>query len=164
MNVQIEIYQDLMRIIIPIGATPNIIIENETKRPVNLSELPTQPKNVQPSISLKPYFTYNGKTTTANTKKALLIKLLRQFYYLDNTFYSRFNLLPTHGRNRRYLTRTIHQLNPDRKDLAENYHYEIHPGWYLNTNIGRERSRIVELACEIMGIKLGSELKISWGR
>lgn len=164
MNIQIEITQNAMRIILPVGVTPNIFIEKSKIKSVEYSNLTQREKNLKPSISLNPYFVHNGKTFTAKNKKELLIKLLLHFYKLDSTFFHKFNLLPTHGRNRRYLARTIHQLNPDRKDLAENYHYEIEAGWYLNTNIGRERSRIVELACNVMGIKLGSEIKINWGR
>ncbi|NHZ86396.1 MAG: hypothetical protein GWP19_11025 [Planctomycetia bacterium] len=164
MNVQIEIYQDTMRITIPISATPNIIIENATSKSIDSQENLTPQKNIKPLLTSKPYFIFRKEFFTANNKINLLKKLLELFNRLDKTFYDKYCLLPEHGRTRRYIAKTKHELNPSRKDLTEKFSYELREGYWLNTNVGDEKRDIVRLACDVMDVKLGSELKVNWGK
>lgn len=166
MNVQIEVSQNTIRIILPFDASPNIIVKNESKIPLQSEQqIITKKKPIYPITSQYSYFIFKNETVSEYKQIDLLITLLKLFDSMDESFYDRYCLLPTHGRTRRYIAKTIHGLNPSRKDLAEQYNYKLRDGYWLDTNVSAtEKSRIVNLACDVMGIKLGSELKINWGR
>ena len=66
-----------------------------------------------------------------------------------------------HGRKRRYLARTKDELYPDQPALCERASTELNFGWFMGTNHGQPGiTAIVRLACEVAGLKLGTDLVI----
>ena len=66
-----------------------------------------------------------------------------------------------HGTRRRYLARKKEELYPDQPALCERASTELNFGWFMGTNYGQPRiETIVRLACEVAGLKLGTDLVI----
>jgi hypothetical protein len=64
------------------------------------------------------------------------------------------------GRSRNHLAQTREAVYPGRPELAKHTR-EVAPGWFLGTNIAnREKMAILQAACEVAGIRLGTDLVI----
>lgn len=91
---------------------------------------------------------------------AVMIAILREFAQSDKTFLMRFSSRK-HGRTRRWIDQNKKNLYPGRADLQDEYSEELIPGWWVGTNYSatNDMPKIIESACEVMGIKFNSELK-----
>lgn len=77
----------------------------------------------------------------------------------DPTFADRFAGLQKHGRSRRYLSQNREALYPGREDLVREHSVELPGGWWASTNHSRATiARIIEMACEVAGVRYGSDL------
>jgi len=109
-------------------------------------------------------FILNGRFQAARNARDVLAKVFIELANRDPTFLERFATLPKHGRTRRYLGRTPNELYPERPDLARDFSQEIRPGWWLGINLSRAAiSRIIEMACEVAGLRYGTDLKVNVG-
>jgi predicted type IV restriction endonuclease len=93
-----------------------------------------------------------------------MINIFKTFAKEDNTFLAKFASLPEHGKKRRYLSKSKYDLYPNRRDLVDNQSYTIEflPGWWLGLNYNKTSiEKIIMMACEVRGVKYGSELTIS---
>jgi hypothetical protein len=64
------------------------------------------------------------------------------------------------GNTRNHIAQTVAEIYPARPDLARAV--EFTPGWLVGTNIAnREKVRIVQKACEVYGLRFGSEIEFS---
>lgn len=109
-------------------------------------------------------FIFKGEKFQAKNGKDILIKILIELDKFDNTFFDRFVSLPKHGRTRRFIARTKEELYLNRPDLAHDHSYEIKPGWWVGTNVGANQiRRIIEMACDVAGLKFNKDLSINLG-
>ncbi len=123
---------------------------------------PIHPPPVQPG---QIGFVLNGQFHLARNAREVLTKVFGEFADRDPTFLERFATLPKHGRTRRYLARTPNELYPERPDLARDFSEELRPGWWLGINLSRAAiRRVIETACEVAGVRYGSELTVNVGQ
>lgn len=109
-------------------------------------------------------FLLNGHFQPARNARDVLAKVFVELANRDAPFLERFATLPKHGRTRRYLAPTPNHLYPERPDLARDFSQEIKPGWWLGINLSRARiNRIIEMACEVAGLRYGVDLKVNVG-
>lgn len=107
-------------------------------------------------------FMLHNQLHTARNARDVLVKVFTELAHRDPTFLERFAALPKHGRTKRYLARTPHELFPERPDLAQEFSYEFRPGWWLGMNLSHAATRrIIKMACEVVGLRYGSDLKIN---
>ena len=101
-----------------------------------------------------------GKSYSAKNATDAVVQILRRFSDQDSGFFEKFSARK-HGKKRRWLARDRKELYPDRPDLSD-YSVEMGNGFYLGTNFAnREKIRMLEIACEVAGIKFGKDLIIS---
>lgn len=120
--------------------------------------IPSQNKNSQPG------FTYKMKNFNARNARDVMINIFKTFAKEDNTFLERFASKPEHSKKRRFLAKNKYDLYPGRPDLAEhpNNSIEFLPGWWLGLNYNKTSiEKIIMMACEVRGVKYGSELTIT---
>ena len=109
-------------------------------------------------------FVLNGRFLPARNARDVLVKVFEELANQDAGFLERFAALPKHGRTRRYLARTPSDLYPERPDLARDFSHELKPGWWLGINLSRARiKRIIEMACEVSGLRYGADLTVNLG-
>jgi hypothetical protein len=59
---------------------------------------------------------------------------------------------------------SFQEFQAGRPDLVREFSYELKPGWWLGTNLSRHSiERVLEIACEVAGVKYGTELKVNVG-
>ncbi|CAN5571590.1 hypothetical protein BH23BAC4_BH23BAC4_07570 [soil metagenome] len=105
-------------------------------------------------------FSFNGRTEHAPSARLVLAGVLNALQEQDDSFLERFAALPRHGRSRRYVARTREELYPRRPDLAQ-YAMRLPSGWWMGTNYSVTQIRkIIGMACEVAGIRLGREIKV----
>ena len=91
----------------------------------------------------------------------VVVQVLRTLAERDSDFFKKFADLPKHGRTRRYLAKNQEELYPSRPDLTR-MSKEIAPGWWIGTNYAnRDKLKILKMACEVAGIRFGSDLKVN---
>ena len=90
-------------------------------------------------------------------------EVLRLFIERDRTFLERF-AARKHGKKRRFVARDRADLYPGRPDLCETHAVELIPGWWVGTNYSkRSIGEIIELACEVVGVRFGTDLQVNLG-
>jgi len=124
---------------------------------------PHQDKPIKPSEEINDFsgFVFEGQSFQEGSAIRAMIKVFRVLSQKDPSFLERYAGLPKHGRKRRYLARNKMELYPGRPDLCEQYSEQIADGWWVGTNYSRSTIRhAIELACEVAGIKFGSNLRL----
>lgn len=92
----------------------------------------------------------------------VLIKLFEELSKRYPTFLERFAALPKHGKKRRWLAIRREELYPGRLDLAREHSHKLSSGWWLGTNYSKRTiERIIRRACDVAGVRFGSELQIN---
>jgi len=109
-------------------------------------------------------FTFDGKQYGARNALDVFVRVFAEFANRDQMFLERFATLPKHGRTRRYLARSRDDLYPGRPDLVRDFSHELKPGWWLGTNLSRNAiRRILNMACEVAGLRYDIDLKVNLG-
>jgi hypothetical protein len=104
-------------------------------------------------------FSFEGQFHSARNAMDTLHQVFELMMRRDASFAERFAGLPRHGRSRRYLARNPQELYPGRDDLVREHSVQLSGGWWASTNHGRATiGRIIEMACEVAGIRYGSDL------
>jgi len=136
----------------------------QLKTPVPLPSKPTIPidKPEQPDKPTDYSYTLNGKIIPARNASAVMVNILNELSSRDPSFIERF-VSRKHGKKRRYVARTREELYPGRPDLAE-YSKQLSSGWWIGTNYSKSNIRqIIQLACEVAGLRFGHDLNINLG-
>ena len=108
-------------------------------------------------------FVFYGKSYEFTDATSVMIAIFQLLAEKDSSFFERF-AERKHGRKRRYLSREKENLYPGRPDLQKKASKEIAPGWWIGTNYSNQTKRqIIQMACEVAGIKFDDELKIDLG-
>lgn len=125
----------------------------------------TQPQAVPtPKVPSGVGFSLNGQFNSARNARDVLVSVFETLASRDASFLERFASLPKHGRTRRYVARTPAELYPGRSDLAREFTAKLSSGWYLGTNVSRAQiDRIVEMGCNVAGLRFGQELILHLG-
>jgi len=109
-------------------------------------------------------FTLNGEYHKAVNAKDVLIQVFDALAQADSTFIERFAALPKHGRKRRYLSANPDDLYPGRPDLVEESSCRLASGWWIGTNVSKAAIvKIIEMACDVAGIRFGQDLIVELG-
>lgn len=102
-----------------------------------------------------------GQWHEARTARGILIGALRAINDLDNTFLQK--LSTQSARTRRYVANSPIDLYPGRPDLAK-YTEKLTDKWYVGTNYSiRDITRILRVACELVGLTFGRDLIARFG-
>lgn len=110
-------------------------------------------------------FTLQGQFSPCRNARDVLVSVIEAFAGRDPSFLERFVALPRHGRTRRYIANDRNELYPGRPDLVQEYSHQLRSGYWLGINISRKQvERIVSTACEIAGLRYGSDLRINLGQ
>lgn len=108
------------------------------------------------------YYIYKGTKKNFSSKIDVLEDVLLEFYRKDSSFLQKF-ISRKHGNRRRYVAVTREELYPGRPDLAE-HSRQLPNGWFMGTNYGKVNIyKIIDLACQVAGVDLGTELKVELG-
>jgi hypothetical protein len=109
-----------------------------------------------------------GQAFTARNLTEAFVGIFRHFAELDSTFPVRFKKTLTaelakarKPSKRGFIAATPQELYPGKTDLWK-YAEEIAPGWLLGTNESSEKKlTFIRLACKVIGLRWGKDLKIS---
>jgi hypothetical protein len=105
-------------------------------------------------------FRLRGREFQARSAIEVLITVLEQLSSSDQGFLERFAARPKRGR-RRYVARDREELYPGRPDLSQHSH-RLSSGWWVGKNYSkREIKQMLEMACEVAGIRFGSDLIVN---
>ena len=109
-------------------------------------------------------FTLDGRHHSGRNACDVMIKVFEALAEKDSSFPERFAALSKHGRTRRYLSRTAEELYPGRPDLCREHSTKLNAGWWVSTNHSRATiGRIIEMACNVVGLQFGSDLSANLG-
>lgn len=126
---------------------------------------PTQPESSAVESSKAAIdFTLKGQQFVCNSARDVLLQLFEELSRRDRIFCERLAARPKHGSKRRYVARSKYDLYPGRRDLAEGESCQLANGWWVGTNHSRRSiQKIVEMACEVAGLRLGRDLVVRLG-
>ena len=121
----------------------------------------SKPKGSPPGTKTSTDYIIRGQTFTARNAMEVVVEIFTHLADIYPDFLERYDALPKHGRTRRYLARSPDRLNPRRPDLVRDYSREIVSDWWIDTNVSNNTKRkMLELACECVGLKLGEDVII----
>ncbi|OAN59504.1 hypothetical protein [Magnetospirillum moscoviense] len=116
------------------------------------------------SFPLSIGFVLDGTHHTGRNACDVMIKAFEALAARDTSFPERFAALPKHGRTRRYMSKTPDELYPGRPDLCREHSTKLKSGWWISTNHSRATiGRIIEMACNVVGLRFGSDLIVNLG-
>ena len=122
----------------------------------------TQPPPQSSSID-QTGFVLHGQQYRHNTVIAIMIDIFEKLAERDPTFPERF-AARKHGSRRRYLALDKYELNPNRRDLCEQYSTQLTFGWFVTTNHSKKSAEtVIRLACEVAGLDFGKDLVVNLG-
>jgi hypothetical protein len=109
-------------------------------------------------------FDLDGRHHSSRNACDVMVQVFEALTLKDASFPERFAGLPKHGRTRRYLASTADELYPGRPDLCREHSIKLKSGWWVSTNHSRATiRRIIEMACDVVGLRLGSDLTVNLG-
>ena len=109
-------------------------------------------------------FSLDGRTRPGRNACDVMLQVLEALTVRDATFPERFAALPKHGRTRRYIARNQEELYPGRPDLCREHATRLQSGWWVSTNHSKATiGRIIEMACDVAGIRYNSDLTVNLG-
>lgn len=153
----------LSRQVLP--ATPRAVTAHR-----NAALPPTSPANRTPAVqvslvsSSSTGLTIKGRFIACRNGREVLVTAFETLADIDPTFLERFAARPKHGRTRRYVARSPGELYPGRPDLAREFFEKLKSGWFVGTNVSHAAIRqIVEMACEVAGLRYGVDVIVHVG-
>ncbi len=100
------------------------------------------------------------RTVETGAAYRTLAGVLKEFHRRDPQFMERF-AAQTVGRKRQLVARDRKNLYPDTPDLVEKMSLDLGNDWWLGHNLNADTiRRRIKTACEIAGVKYGSQLKL----
>lgn len=140
------------------------LLEQLTTPPQQIPEVPQirEQTILTPQRTGRIGYTLHGKTTHLRSAIEVLVHVLNELSKKDANFITRL-VSRKHGRSRRYVAQTRDELYPGRPDLAE-YSKQLLNGWWVGTNYSKsDISKIIQLACEVAGLRFGNDLIANLG-
>ena len=118
-----------------------------------------QPATSRATGKINGYILENRAEETGAANRTLA-EVLKEFHRRDPNFMERY-AGKTATRRRRLVARDRKDLYPYSPDLAEKMSMDLENGWWLGHNLNAETiRRRIKTACEIAGVKYGSQLKL----
>jgi len=109
-------------------------------------------------------FTLLGQSQECRNALDVLVSAIEALATRDPEFLGRFISLPKHGRKRRYVAGQRGELYPTNPELAEKHSRQLRSGYWLGTNVSHQQiESILKTACEVAGLRYGSDLAITLG-
>ena len=141
---------------VPVAAQPAAVTA-ERPRPR------TSPAAQTPGTTSSPFgFTLNGMFSAHKNAREVFTAVFEELCSRDATFPERFAAYP-HSGKRPYLARTRDELHPGHPDLARES-TQLGNGWWLDVNLhNATKERIVRMACDLAGLRYGSDLVLNLG-
>jgi hypothetical protein len=128
------------------GALPSGVTETRVSRPT-------------PRAGPMP-FRLCGREFQGRSAIEVLIAVLEHLSSTDQGFLDHFPARK-HGRLRRYVARNREELYPGRPDLSQ-HSQRLSSGWWVGKNYSkREIKRMLEMACEVAGLRFGVDLIVN---
>ena len=119
------------------------------------------PSSAPPADLQERGFSLDGQFVPARTGADLLGDLFRALGERDSGFFDRFASLP-HGKKRRYLAKSKEELFPGHPELHGNTR-EVGQGYWVGTHNSTDlKRRIVSMAADVAGLRLGEELRVQF--
>ncbi len=139
------------------------LLEQLTMPPEPSEIPPIRPQKIlPPQRTSQTGYTLQGKTTHLRSAVDILVNVLDDLSKRDASFITRL-ASRKHGRSRRYVARSREELYPGRPDLSE-YSKQLSNGWWVGTNYSKSNiSQIIQLACEVAGLRFGYDLIANFG-
>ncbi len=104
-------------------------------------------------------FEFDGKRYDTGTAYRTLAEVLKVFDRLDSGFMKRL-AEKTVGRTRRLVAQNRNDLYSDAK-LVEKSSVDLENGWWLGHHLStKDIQKKIEIACKVVGVKFGSQLKL----
>ena len=137
-----------------------LVVPKAVEASVRPAKLVTPSKtNSSPSSSGRQVaFELFGEARTTNTAKSALVEILGE---IAKRYPDRMVDIAraARGKSRNHIARSPEEIYPKRPDLARAE--EIIDGWLIGTNIAnREKLRIIQAACNAVGLTLGKDVVI----
>ena len=105
-------------------------------------------------------YIFEDRTVETGAAYRTLAEVLKEFHRRDPQFMGRF-AAQTMGRKRPLVSGAPEDLYPGRPDLVEEMSLDLENGWWLGHNLSADTiRRRIKTACEIAGVKYGSQLKL----
>jgi predicted type IV restriction endonuclease len=107
-------------------------------------------------------FTLYGRSYPARNGADVMVRIFSKLAENDPAFLERFATMPKTTRQKRpYVARTPEDLYPGSPHLVDNAH-KLRAGWWLDTHMGNpQKIKLIRRACEVAGIRYGTDLIIS---
>lgn len=139
---------------------PAVVTPTRHREPVSAPAAPRDHPNQSAPIG----FTVDGVFHPARNGRDTMTNIFETFQKRDPTFFERFAALPKHGSKRRYLARNADDLYPGRPDLVHDHSRQLSSGWWISTNHSKRTiETIIEMACNVMRLRLGKDVRIELG-
>lgn len=124
-------------------------------KPVSVNHRTSAARN---SFSSEIGYSFGGETRNFSSAIDVLEDILNEFQRRDPSFFQKF-AARKHGLRRRYISMNRNELYPGRPDLCTEHSRKLPGGWWMGTNYSKPNvSKIIELACEVAGVRYGGEL------
>jgi len=108
-------------------------------------------------------FVFRGNAYPARSAFHAMVQIFEEFRKIDPLYFERF-AARKHGTKRRIIDREPARLFPGRPDLVRIHARKLSDGWWIGANVSRARiEQIIRMACEVAGVKFGSELIVNLG-
>jgi hypothetical protein len=120
-----------------------------------------------PTKTIGPGLEYQGEVSTHWNYIDIHIDLLRRLWTnFPDRREAMAKAMSRYGTTRTYVAKTLTDLFPGQPTLwAQRYSRTLVDGWYVDTNLNRERMRrILPAAVGVAGLKWGEDVKIYWRR
>lgn len=176
----LELVADRVESLCGFKPDPDTVAEFLRTRAAQSSAISSQPSGAPPSTRPKPPnssptsqvqkvptavgFTFNGQFHPARNARDTMTSIFETFAKRDPSFPERFASLPKHGRTRRYLAKSPDDLYPGRPDLVHDHSTQLSSGWWVSTNHSRRSiAHIIEMACNVMRLRFGHDVRAELG-
>ena len=144
-------------------AAPKFPVPQSSASARRLSSNPVIPLPIPTESGTRTGYVLDGQDFQARSARDVLIQVLESLSSRDSEFLERF-ASRRHGRSRRYIAKTTDELYPGRPDLGRDHSHQLTSGWWVGTNYSRSNiRRILQLAGEVAGLRLGTELVVYLG-
>ena len=128
----------------------------------------TRPQTAPPKMASRligPGFEYLGQTSTHWAMIDIHVNLLRRLWVdFPDRREEMASAMRSRGTIRTYVAKTVADLFPGKQPAwAQRYSRPLTEGWYVDTNLNRERMRrLLPAAVNASGLKWGTDVKALW--
>ncbi len=137
--------------------------EGSPSKPVEPPKRPAQRiKSTRTRTTGNFILSFKGEQHSASSAREVMIRIFQLLAEEDSEFLERFSARK-HGRKRRYIAKDKRELYPGQPELVETQSTQFVPEWWIGTNYSkRDMKKIINLAIDVVGQKIGSTIKFEF--